>query len=54
MPFMLIVGEDEEQNGTIAVRRHGQEGRGNNSMTIDQFALLVQEEIDKTLKVFNV
>ena len=54
MPFMLIVGEDEEQNGTIAVRRHGQEGRGNNSMTIDQFALLVQEEIDNTLKVFNV
>ncbi|MFZ4436678.1 MAG: threonine--tRNA ligase [Flavobacterium psychrophilum] len=54
MPFMLIVGEDEEQNGTIAVRRHGQEGRGNNSMTIDQFALLVQEEINKTLKVFNV
>jgi len=54
MPFMLIVGEEEEKNGTIAVRRHGQEGRGNNTMTIDQFALLVQEEIDKTLKVFNV
>jgi threonyl-tRNA synthetase len=54
MPFMLIVGEEEEKNGTIAVRRHGQEGRGNNTMSIDQFALLVQEEIDKTLKVFNV
>ena len=54
MPFMLIVGEEEEKNGTVAVRRHGQEGRGNNTMTIDQFALLVQEEIDKTLKVFNV
>jgi threonyl-tRNA synthetase len=54
MPFMLIVGEDEEQNGTISVRRHGQEARGNNTMSIDQFALLVQEEIDNTLKVFNV
>jgi threonyl-tRNA synthetase len=54
MPFMLIVGEEEEKNGTIAVRRHGQEGRGNSTMTIDQFALIVQEEIDKTLKVFNV
>jgi len=54
MPFMLIIGEDEEQNGTISVRRHGQEARGNNTMSIDQFALLVQEEIDNTLKVFNV
>jgi threonyl-tRNA synthetase len=26
---MLIVGEEEEKNGTISVRRHGQEGKGN-------------------------
>jgi threonyl-tRNA synthetase len=29
IPFMLIVGEEEEKNGTISIRRHGQEGKGN-------------------------
>jgi threonyl-tRNA synthetase len=36
-PFMLIVGE-EEKNGTISIRRHGQEGKGNISVTIEEFA----------------
>ncbi|MBF6607743.1 MAG: threonine--tRNA ligase [Flavobacterium sp.] len=53
-PFMLIVGEEEEKNGTISVRRHGQEGRGNISVTIDEFAAIVTEEINKTLKTFTV
>jgi threonyl-tRNA synthetase len=53
-PFMLIVGEEEEKNGTISVRRHGQEGKGNSTVSIDEFARIVQEEIDKTLKTFNV
>lgn len=51
-PFMLIVGEEEEKNGTISVRRHGDAGKSNQSMTIEQFASLVQEEINKTLKQF--
>jgi threonyl-tRNA synthetase len=49
---MLIVGEEEEKNGTISVRRHGQDGKGNESMTIEQFAALVNEEVNKTLKQF--
>ena len=53
-PFMLIVGEEEEKNGTISVRRHGQEGKGNISVTIEEFAAMVKEEISKTLKTFNV
>ena len=53
-PFMLIVGEDEEKNGTISVRRHGDAGKSNQTMTIDAFAAIVQEEIDKTLKTFQV
>ncbi len=52
VPFMLIVGEEEENNGTISVRRHGDAGKSNQTMTIEQFAALVQEEIDKTLKTF--
>ena len=54
MPFMLIVGEEEEKNGTISIRRHGQEGRGNSTVTIDEFAKIVNEEISKTLKPFDV
>jgi threonyl-tRNA synthetase len=53
-PFMLIVGEEEEKNGTISIRRHGQEGKGNITVTIEEFAKIVQDEIDKTLKVFTV
>lgn len=52
LPFMLIVGEEEEKNGTISVRRHGDSGKSNQTMTIEQFASLVQEEINKTLKSF--
>jgi threonyl-tRNA synthetase len=53
-PYMLIVGEEEEKNDTISIRRHGQEGKGNISVTIEEFASIVNEEINKTLKVFTV
>jgi threonyl-tRNA synthetase len=53
-PFMLIVGEEEEKNGTISIRRHGQEGKGNITITIEEFASIVDEEIKKTLKTFTV
>jgi threonyl-tRNA synthetase len=53
-PFMLIVGEEEEKNGTISIRRHGQEGKGNSSVTIEEFAAIVNEEIGKTLQTFTV
>jgi threonyl-tRNA synthetase len=53
-PFMLIVGEEEEKNGTISIRRQGQEGNGNMSVTIEEFVAIVNEEIGKTLKTFTV
>ena len=53
-PFMLIIGEEEERNGTISVRRHGQEGRGNITVTIEEFAKMINDEISKTLKTFTV
>jgi threonyl-tRNA synthetase len=53
-PFMLIVGEEEEKNGTISVRRHGQEGKGNSTISVEEFASIVNEEIKKTLKTFEV
>ena len=53
-PFMLIIGEEEEKNGTVSVRRHGQDGKGNITISIDDFASLVNEEVQKTLKTFEV
>lgn len=50
-PFMLV-GEEEEKNGTLSVRRHGDAGKSNESMTIEQFASIVNEEVNRTLKQF--
>jgi threonyl-tRNA synthetase len=53
VPFMLIVGEEEEKNNTISVRRHGQEGKGNITVSIEDFVKMVEDEIAKTLKTFK-
>lgn len=50
IPFMLIVGEQEEAAGTIAVRRHGGEDFG--SISLSKFSDLVSTEINSTLKSF--
>ncbi len=51
IPFMLIVGENEEEANTISVRRHGGEDLG--SISIKQFTDLVVTEINSTLKSFK-
>ena len=51
LPFMLIIGEQEEKDGTISVRRHGGEDLG--SMTVDAFADIVTTEINSTMKPFE-
>ncbi len=50
IPFMLIVGEKEEETNTISVRRHGGEDFG--TLSVDDFADLVDREINSTLKSF--
>jgi len=52
LPYMLIVGEQEEKEGTISVRKHGGEDLG--SMSVAAFAELVQKEISETIKTFEV
>ena len=52
VPYMLIVGEQEEKDGTVSVRRHGQGDIG--TITIEAFAELVKNEIKKTHKAFEV
>jgi len=50
IPFMLIVGENDEAANTISVRRHGGEDLG--AITIEDFINLVDSEINSTLKSF--
>ncbi len=50
IPFMLIVGENDETANTISVRRHGGEDLG--AITIGDFSNLVNTEINSTLKSF--
>jgi threonyl-tRNA synthetase len=46
-PFMLVVGEKEEQAGQVAVRKHGGEDLG--SLSIEAFAEIVNQEVKKQL-----
>jgi len=49
-PYMIIVGEKEESNNSVSVRKHGEGDIG--TFDIDDFIKLVQKEIDKTLVEF--
>ncbi|MEL4457415.1 threonine--tRNA ligase [Lutimonas vermicola] len=50
IPFMLIIGENEEKEGTVSVRKHSEGDLG--SFTVEEFADIIQNEIDKTLQQF--
>ncbi|MBT8204274.1 MAG: threonine--tRNA ligase [Eudoraea sp.] len=50
IPYMLIVGDKEQEEGTVSVRRHGGEDHG--SIEIEAFVNLIEEEINSTLKPF--
>ncbi|WP_405608605.1 threonine--tRNA ligase [Polaribacter sp. Asnod1-A03] len=50
IPFMVIVGEKEEQDGTVSVRKHGEGDIG--TFTIEEFISLIKDEESKTLKNF--
>ncbi|UZH55958.1 threonine--tRNA ligase [Salinimicrobium tongyeongense] len=52
IPYMLIVGEQEAENGTVSVRKHGEGDLG--SMTVEEFAELIKKEVNSTLQSFEV
>ena len=52
IPYMLIVGEQEEKDGTVSVRKHGEGDLG--AMTPEAFSELIKKEIKKESKEFNV
>ena len=45
IPYLLIIGEKEEENGTIAVRKQGEGDKG--VMKPDEFVKFINEEIAK-------
>jgi len=49
-PYMLIIGEQEEKDGTVSVRKHGEGDIG--TITINEFSDLINSEINRTLKKF--
>jgi threonyl-tRNA synthetase len=50
IPYMIIVGEKEESEGTVSVRKHGEGEIG--SFGIDDFIRFIQKEINSTLVQF--
>ncbi len=47
VPYMLIIGEKEVNDRTVAVRRHGQGDQG--VVSIDAFAAQIKEEVDSKI-----
>lgn len=52
IPYMIIVGENEENENKISVRQHGGEDLG--MVTIEEFSQIIESEINKTLKEFKL
>jgi len=51
IPYMIIIGENEEKENKITVRQHGGESLG--MIDVEEFAKIVDTEINKTLKQFK-
>jgi threonyl-tRNA synthetase len=48
VPFMVIVGEKEENDGTVSVRQHGAGDKG--TMPVADFVSLIKQTIDQELQ----
>ncbi|MBJ7883095.1 threonine--tRNA ligase [Gelidibacter salicanalis] len=51
IPYMIIVGENEENENMITVRQHGGEDLG--MISVQEFSQIVDTEVKKTLKTFK-
>ncbi len=51
-PYMLIIGEQEEKDGTVSVRKHSEGDIG--TMTVEEFSEFINNEIQSTIVSFNV
>jgi threonyl-tRNA synthetase len=48
IPYLLVVGEKEEANSTVAVRKQGEGDKG--SMTMEEFAKFIEAEVNKQIE----
>lgn len=51
IPYMIIIGENEEGENKISVRQHGGDDLG--MISVDEFSEIVNKEISKSLKTFK-
>lgn len=51
IPYMLILGEKEETNDTVSVRKHGKGDIG--SFSIDEFAKIITDEVNHFIDINN-
>nr|WP_321236656.1 threonine--tRNA ligase [uncultured Psychroserpens sp.] len=51
IPFMIIIGENEEKENKISVRQHGGEDLG--MISVEEFSEIIEKEVNKTLKTFK-
>lgn len=49
VPFMLIVGEEENASRTVSVRKQGETGGDQGKMSISDFAALINREVNERL-----
>ena len=49
IPYMLIVGEREQAEGTVSVRKHGEGDIG--TFSIDKFAEMVNKEVEEMIDI---
>ncbi len=50
IPYLLIVGNDEMETNTVAVRRQGEGDKG--KMKVDEFAKMINGEVNEMIKDF--
>ncbi|PNQ73254.1 threonine--tRNA ligase [Hanstruepera neustonica] len=50
IPYMIIVGENEEQENMISVRQHGGDDLG--MIRVEEFSQIIKNDINKSLKQF--
>jgi threonyl-tRNA synthetase len=51
VPYIIIVGEIEKNEGTVSVRKHGGENLG--SISVDRLVTRITEEIDNLIAFNN-
>ncbi len=51
VPFMMVIGEQEEVEGLVSVRKHGGESLG--TMSVEAFAEMINSQIAESVKPFR-